>query len=52
MDVELGNEPFRYHEPQHNTSNFKSVRTSGEYENTYNGNIIENNGRLSCQFYY
>jgi DNA modification methylase len=36
--------------PQHNTSNFKSVRTSGEYENTYNGNIIENNGRFPANF--
>jgi site-specific DNA-methyltransferase (adenine-specific) len=32
--------------PQHNTSEFKNVRTSGEYENTYNGTINEHEGRF------
>jgi DNA modification methylase len=32
--------------PQHNTSDFKSVRTAGEYTNTYNGDTIHNEGRF------
>jgi len=32
--------------PQHNTSEFKNVRTSGNYENTYNGVINKHEGRF------
>jgi site-specific DNA-methyltransferase (adenine-specific) len=32
--------------PQHNTKDFVSVRTAGDYKNTYNGEIIENEGRF------
>jgi DNA modification methylase len=32
--------------PQHNTKEFVSVRTSGEYKGTYNGTTIDNEGRF------
>ena len=32
--------------PQHKTKDFKSVRTAGEYNNTYKGEIIQNEGRF------
>ena len=32
--------------PQHNTKDFVAVRTAGEYKNTYDGNIINNEGRF------
>lgn len=32
--------------PQHNTKDFVAVRTAGEYNNTYDGNIINNEGRF------
>jgi site-specific DNA-methyltransferase (adenine-specific) len=32
--------------PQHNTKDFVSVRTAGDYNNTYNGEIKNNEGRF------
>lgn len=43
-ECRVGSETIK--SPQHNTETFKSVRTSGEYKNTYNGEITEHEGRF------